>query len=250
MHQQLIAITDQLADEVDALRFDDPVACVYNPLRYARAPLVRYLSLYGDGPGRVLLLGMNPGPFGMAQTGVPFGDVVMARDFLQVEAPVESPQPVHPKRPVEGFSLTRREVSGSRLWGWAQERFGTADRFFRHFFVVNWCPLVFMGETGRNITPDKLPAAERDPLTIACDRALARCIETLAPSRVVGVGAFAEQRAAAVLEHGGLRGRVGLGRVLHPSPASPKANRGWAAAAEAELLAQGIDVAQWARQGG
>ncbi|TVQ95789.1 MAG: single-stranded DNA-binding protein, partial [Deltaproteobacteria bacterium] len=236
-------MTARLADAADALAFSAPVAMVYNPLRHARLPLRRYIERYGGGRGRVLLLGMNPGPFGMAQTGVPFGDVEMARSFLGVEAPVEVPAREHPKRPVEGFGLTRREVSGSRLWGWAQERFGTAEAFFRHFFVVNWCPLVFMADTGRNVTPDKLAAAERDALVQVCDRALAETIEMLSPRRVIGVGAFAEARAAAVLEANGWRGRIPLGRVLHPSPASPKANRGWAAAAEAELVAQGVDVA-------
>jgi single-strand selective monofunctional uracil DNA glycosylase len=31
-----------------------------------------------------------------------------------------------------------------------------------------------------------------------------------------------------------------VGQVLHPSPASPKANRGWAAQADAELAALGL----------
>ena len=39
---------------------------------------------------------------------------------------------------------------------------------------------------------------------------------------------------------GSSRYDIRIGRVLHPSPASPAANRGWAAAAEKQLLALGV----------
>jgi single-strand selective monofunctional uracil DNA glycosylase len=181
---------------------------------------------------------MNPGPFGMTQTGVPFGEVALVRDFLGIHGRVGRPEREHPKRPVEGFECARSEVSGARLWGWARDRFGTADQFFERFFVLNYCPLVFMEESGRNLTPDKLPAAERDPLEAACDRALRDAIEALAPSLVVGVGAFAEKRARAALVDSNLR----IGCVLHPSPASPAANRGWSEAAERDLRALDIRI--------
>ena len=35
---------------------------------------------------RVVFLGMNPGPFGMAQVGVPFGEVAAVRDWLRIDA--------------------------------------------------------------------------------------------------------------------------------------------------------------------
>jgi single-strand selective monofunctional uracil DNA glycosylase len=219
------------------MRFSEPVAYVYNPLRYARAPHEAYLERFGEATGRVVMLGMNPGPFGMAQTGVPFGEVGHVRDWMKIDGKVGRPDPEHPKRPIEGFACTRSEVSGARLWGWARESFGTPARFFARFFVMNYCPLVFMEDTGRNRTPDKLPAAERDALFEACDRALADSIAALAPSRVVGVGAFARKRAELVLGDS-----VPIGSMLHPSPASPKANRGWAEAAMAELSAQGVSI--------
>jgi len=170
---------------VAALRFAAPVAYVYNPLGYARAPHEAYLRAYGPRTGRVLLLGMNPGPFGMAQTGVPFGDVGLVRDFLGIEARVGKPTPEHPARPVLGFACARGEVSGARLWGWAKGRYGTADAFFRRFFVINYCPLAFLEAGGRNHTPDKLPAREQAPLLDACDRALREWVDALAPARVV-----------------------------------------------------------------
>src|SRR5690606_1352475 len=106
------------------LRFRDPVEYVYNPLEYARRPHEAYLKRYGTGPKEVLLLGMNPGPFGMAQTGVPFGEVAHVREWLGIEDGVDRPAVEHPKRPVLGFDCKRAEVSGARLWGWARDRFG------------------------------------------------------------------------------------------------------------------------------
>ena len=233
--EALVRITRRLRREVDQLQFSPPVAYVYNPLDYARVPHEAYLKRFGTKTGRIVLLGMNPGPFGMAQTGVPFGEVELVRDWVGIDGKVTKPDPEHPKRPIEGFVCTRSEVSGSRLWGWARDRFGTPERFFDRFYVMNYCPLVFMEDTGRNRTPDKLPAQERGRLFEACDRAMADSIEALAPTRVIGVGAFAKKRAELVLGDA-----VEVGSILHPSPASPKANRGWASAAEADLKAQGV----------
>lgn len=225
-----------LARACGALRFAPPTAFVYNPLDYAWKPHRLYLERWGGGPREVLLLGMNPGPFGMAQTGVPFGEVSLVRDWLGVSAPVGRPEREHPKRPVQGFACAKSEVSGARLWGWARERFKTPERFFKTFLVLNYCPLAFMDAGGRNLTPDKLPAAERAPLEAACDAALRRLAAFYRPRLVVGVGGFAEARARAALAGAG----CAFGTVLHPSPASPAANRGWAAQAEAQLRALGL----------
>ena len=233
----LRTITLELADAVDALRFAAPVATVYNPLRYAAARHFEYLERYGSGQRAVLLIGMNPGPWGMAQTGVPFGAVPAVRDFLGIDGPVQSPPVEHPKKRVEGFACKRVEVSGARLWGWAEQRYGDAARFFERFFVINYCPLLFLDGGGRNLTPDKLRVDEREPLTAACDRALQRFAAYYRPQIVIGVGAFAEQRAGQALGGMGLR----VGRILHPSPASPQANRGWTEAAAQQLRALGVE---------
>jgi single-strand selective monofunctional uracil DNA glycosylase len=232
---QALAICADLRRAVDRLRFDAPVTHVYNPLGYAEPALRQYLERYGDTPKRVLLLGMNPGPWGMAQTGVPFGEVAAVRDWMGLDATVGKPSGEHPKRPVEGLACQRSEVSGRRLWGLFAERYGTARRFFADHLVLNHCPLVFMEESGRNRTPDKLPAAEREPLLAVCDETLARLVDLYAPEWAIGVGGFAEQRLQA-LSRDGMR----VGRVLHPSPASPAANRGWAPQATRQLEAQGV----------
>lgn len=232
-------ITDDLVHGVEALQFGPPVACVYDPLVYARAGWDAYSERYGQGPREVLLVGMNPGPFGMAQVGVPFGEVGLVRDWLGIRAAIGQPPTVHPKRPIAGFDCARSEVSGARLWGWVRDRFGTPDNFFRRFFVLNYCPLVFLEASGRNLTPDKLPKAEREQLFRVCDAALLRAIEHFEPKYVIGVGQFAEERIRAV---GGGRPGLVIGRMPHPSPASPAANVNWAGAVDAALAAIGVTV--------
>jgi single-strand selective monofunctional uracil DNA glycosylase len=232
---ELIAAARSLCAALAPLTFSAPVSHVYNPLDYAWAPHELYLSRHGRGEKRVIFLGMNPGPFGMVQTGVPFGDVGVVRDWLGIEAPVHKPPLENPKRPVEGFACRRSEVSGSRLWGLLRERFGSAEALFADAFVVNYCPLAFFDQ-GRNLTPDKLPAQETGPLYAACDTHLRRAVAALRPQWLIGIGAFAQARAISALAGTELK----IGRILHPSPASPAANRGWAAAATAQLRAAGV----------
>jgi len=234
----LTQISRRLAKETNALDFAPPTSHVYNPLDYARPAHEAYLERYGKGSPSALLLGMNPRPFGMAQTGVPFGEINLTRDWLGIEEPLAGKPPIeHPKRPIQGFDCPRSEVSGARLWGWAKARYGSPERFFERFFVVNYCPLVFLEASGRNRTPDKLSKAEREALFAVCDRALLQVVETLRPSWVIGVGRFAEVRARSALG----KSDIEVGRILHPSPASPLANRGWAEAAESELTDLGIE---------
>jgi single-strand selective monofunctional uracil DNA glycosylase len=236
--KSLIAVSRALSRRIGQLAFAGPVAYVYSPLAYAQTLHEAYLARYGQPPKEVLLLGMNPGPFGMAQTGVPFGDVTMVRDFLRLSGEVGRPVHEHPKRKVEGMACVRSEVSGTRLWGWARDDFGTASSFFARFFVANYCPLVFMEASARNLTPDKLPACEQRALFTACDDALRDTVAILRPRFVVGVGAFATLRARLALDGTG----VTVGNILHPSPASPIANRGWAAQARRQLAELGIEI--------
>jgi single-strand selective monofunctional uracil DNA glycosylase len=226
-----------MGHEVDRLHFAAPVTHVYNPLKYAFEAHRSYLERHCKEQADILLLGMNPGPWGMVQTGVPFGEVTLVRDWLGIDSGVTPPPHQHPKRPVEGFECGRSEVSGQRLWGWARSRFVSPDCFFRRFFVWNYCPLAFMEESGRNRTPDKLPVAERDFLFEICDQALRKVVDVLEPEHVLGVGKFGEQRARAALE-----GNLSIGSILHPSPASPAANRGWAQQVEKQLAELGIEL--------
>jgi single-strand selective monofunctional uracil DNA glycosylase len=234
--QACISAAEELADAVDALSFCEPTTHIYNPLRYAWAGHHSYLVQHATNRKKVLFLGMNPGPFGMAQTGVPFGEVAISRDWVGVDAVVERPANEHPKRPIEGFACARSEVSGRRLWGLFSKKYSDPRDFFADHLVVNYCPLVFMESTGRNRTPDKLPASETAALYAVCNVHLNQLVDALKPSWVIGVGAFAEARArASLVDHD-----VQTARILHPSPASPAANRGWAEQAEKQLFELGV----------
>lgn len=237
----IVDAAKRLRDALASTKLDVPY--VYDPLEYAWTPHERYASRYGDdveARGRVLLVGMNPGPHGMGQTGVPFGDVRWVRDWMGIEGPVGEPKKQHPKRKVVGFACTRREGSGNRLYTWAHDRYGTAAAFFDRTYIANYCPLLFFDEEGANLTPPQLSAATRRVVDEHCESHLAEVIEAIEPSFVIGIGAYAEQKAREVVTEHGLTHRVG--GILHPSPASPLANRGWAAQAEAQLRTLGVEL--------
>ena len=240
--EAVLAATDHLTRELGRLDFKPPVETIYNPLIYASEQYAEYISLYGGGEKRVLFVGMNPGPWGMAQTGVPFGEVEAVRDWLGIEGPVEKPEDEIPKRPVTGFDCRRSEVSGRRVWGLMRERFGTSERFFADHLVLNYCPLLFFSSEGKNITPDKLKKEDRLSLFRHCDDYLLTCVDLYAPLYLVGFGNFAAGRIAESVE----RRNSGDGRdidvvtLLHPSPANPRANRGWAEQAEKKLTEAGV----------
>lgn len=227
----LVLTARSLREDMKQLRFSAPVAHIYNPLDYAWEPHLDYLLRYGASPKRVLFVGMNPGPWGMVQTGVPFGEIGSVTQWLKISNSVRQPSGQHPKRPIQGFACTRTEISGARLWGLFAQRFGTPEAFFAEHFVVNYCPLAFLEETGRNRTPDKLPPGELEPLFDACDQHLRRLVDILQPEWLIGVGVFAEARCRAAVRNCSIR----IGRILHPSPASPAANRDWAGEATRQL---------------
>jgi single-strand selective monofunctional uracil DNA glycosylase len=231
-------ITDELLDALRPLKFTAPVTHVYNPLEYARVPYSQYLRRYAKSPKEIVLIGMNPGPWGMAQTGIPFGEVSAVKDWLNIEGMVEPPPNMHPKRPVTGFNCPRSEVSGKRIWNWARKKFATPQKFFSRFFIANYCPLQFIEAGGRNRTPNQLRAVERKPLFAACDLALRRTVEQLNPRYVIGIGRFTRERARIALKDLA----VIIGGITHPSPANPKANRGWEGIVEKEFEDMGIKI--------
>lgn len=237
---QLESATSRVVAAIETLRFAPPVDVVYDPLVHARRAHLAWLRRYGVGPKEVVLVGMNPGPFGMVQTGVPFGEVAAVRDWLGIEEPVERPAREHGKRPIEGFACARSEVSGRRFWGFVRSRFGEPERFFARYWVHNYCPLAFVEASGRNLTPDKLPREETAPLFSACDRYLREVVQATGAKLVIGVGAFAEDRARRALADRALR----FGRIPHPSPASPAANRGWDDAAAAAFTELGLALGE------
>ena len=245
--QAQLAAAAELRDGVEAMTFAPPVSVVYNPLSYAWDAFAAYVTRFGRGPVKALFLGMNPGPWGMTQTGVPFGEVAAVRDWMKLDAPLNGhPAHEHPAYPVRGPDCGRNEVSGRRLWGLFASRFGSPEAFFADHFVVNYCPLLFIAssprkngkEGGRNLTPDHLPTEERRQLYEACDAHLRAVVRALSPRWVVGVGTFAEARAREALS--GAAGGATILRILHPSPASPASNRDWAGTATRQLVEAGV----------
>ncbi|KAK1799807.1 hypothetical protein P4O66_006339, partial [Electrophorus voltai] len=227
-----------LSARLRMLTFGETVRYIYDPLDYAWNTHRCYVETYCHGGQNVLFLGMNPGPFGMAQTGVPFGEVKFVRDWLKITGEVGRPAVEHPKRRITGLACTQSEVSGARFWGFFQELCGEPGNFFRHCFVHNLCPLVFMGESGKNLTPPELPAAERDTLLSHCDTTLCQVVTALGVSLVIGVGKVAEQRARRALSEAGFSIRVE--GIMHPSPRNPLANKGWASVVRTKLEELGV----------
>ena len=234
--QKMMTCAQELGQACDQLTFPPPVAWVYNPLDYGWNAHAHYLQCFASHRKKYLFVGMNPGPFGMLQTAVPFGEIAVVRDWLGIEEIQQSPSRVHPKRPIQGFACTRSEVSGKRLWGLFRERFGKATAFFKDHFVLNYCPLAFLESSGRNLTPDKLPRECRQQLQAICQHHLQEVIGILKPKGIVGVGRFAFgqcQEAAQATQ-------VAVAQILHPSPASPAANRDWSGQATRQLMEAGV----------
>ena len=234
--EELLSASKELSEKMDQLSFSEPISHVYNPLNYGWKAHSLYICSYAKEVKQVLFWGMNPGPFGMVQTSVPFGEINAVRNWMKIQAPIGKPKLEHPKRPIEGFECKRSEVSGRRLWGLFSQRYPDPDDFFSKHFVANYCPLAFMEESGRNRTPDKLPKAELDCLFSACDIHLKKVVEILEPKWVIGVGKFAFQRIQAVIKNQAVK----TGTILHPSPASPAANKDWAGMVTNQLQSLGV----------
>lgn len=230
---KLIDAGRRLADELRPLVFSDPVTHSYLTLDYAAEGYEGYLEKFGNSPKKVLFLGMNPGPYGMAQTGVPFGEIAMVRDWMGLTPTIGKPENEHPKREITGMSCPKSEVSGRRLWGYFSEKYPKAEDFFKDHLVINFCPLIWMKNTGANLTPDKIKPSEIAAVDTACQNHLCRLIEILEPQYLIGVGAYAENRL--LMAKGDLGAKAKVAKILHPSPASPAANRGWAEAAAKQL---------------
>jgi single-strand selective monofunctional uracil DNA glycosylase len=238
MTADLVAAARRLRRDVEAINFAR-ASYRYNPLLYAWEPHQEYLRRYGQGPpGRTLLVGMNPGPWGMAQTGVPFGDPVMVRDWMGIDGRILPFPGAHQRCPVMGFASHRREGSGTRLYGWAQRRYGSAEAFFARNFVLNYFPLLLLDSDGINLTPAILPASERSAVAAVCDPYLREAVKAVEPSCVAGVGKYATEQVRRVVAELGLE--IPTPCLLHPSPANPMANSNWEQLVESELCSVGV----------
>jgi single-strand selective monofunctional uracil DNA glycosylase len=211
---------EELARRMEAEGVAD---CVYNPLMYAWEIHEEYIRLSGGRGAKAILLGMNPGPHGMGQMGIPFAATSVVRDLLGISGiSVGKPALTHPKRPVHGLTHPKEEVSGTRLWGLLRDRYGGASKIFQNVFIVNHCPLMILdGPRGTNVTPNNISGPVVRDLLERCDQHLRETVMALGAEEVIGIGKFAEKRANTALEGMGIRVKT----CWHPSPASPLANR-------------------------
>ena len=225
--ERMIEASSKLRDDVekfaDSLVKEGSVDAVYNPLAYAWEPHRAYLELASGGGAKTLLLGMNPGPHGMGQMGIPFAATSVVRDLLKItNLEVGQPRKPHPKRPISGLDWPKEEVSGTRLWGLLANEYGSAESIFKSVFLLNHCPLMlFSGERATNITPDKITGPTTKALLERCDEHLREVADIMQIERVIGVGRYSEKRALNALS--GID--ISVTTCWHPSPASPLANR-------------------------
>lgn len=196
----------------------------YFPLEYAGEVHREYLRRFGKRPKRSLFVGMNPGPWGMGQTGVPFADPEIAGEWMGLRnVPITIPQQQFEKRPIRGWESGRKEGSGQRLFGFFRERFGSLENFFEENFVINYCPVIMFTDAGKNLTPADLPRAKREKIFRECDPYLAYLIEFYRPAVLVGIGKFAFERIVAATAT--INFECSTDWIPHPSPASPIATR-------------------------
>ena len=225
--ERMIEASSKLRDDVekfaDSLVKEGSVDAVYNPLAYAWEPHRAYLELASGGGAKTLLLGMNPGPHGMGQMGIPFAATSVVRDLLKItDLEVGQPSTPHPKRPISGLDWPKEEDSGTRLWGLLANEYGSAESIFKSVFLLNHCPLMlFSGERATNITPDKITGPTTKALLERCDEHLREVVDIMQIERVIGVGRYSEKRALNALS--GID--ISITTCWHPSPASPLANR-------------------------
>lgn len=154
--EQIISLQKELTKNLKALNLiSEQVKYMYNPLEYASEPNENFIKKYCTSLKKILFVGMNPGPNGMCQTGIPFGDPKWVRDWLKIEGHVFKPEVECPERKINGLSAQRTEPSGDRLWTFFSKISITPETFFKHSFVFNFCPVAFMEGNGRNVTPDE-----------------------------------------------------------------------------------------------
>ncbi|XP_015433302.1 PREDICTED: single-strand selective monofunctional uracil DNA glycosylase [Dufourea novaeangliae] len=235
--EQLLLMERNLATELGKITFRQPVEYVYSPLEYAFDTHAMYVRKYCSTAKKILFLGMNPGPWGMSQTGVPFGEISMVRDWLKISGPVGKPAKEQPDRKVTGFQCTRSEVSGKRLWGLFRELCGNSEKFFKQAYIHNYCPIAWMDNKGRNITPAEIKGTEIEKVHSACDKVLADTIRLLKVETVIGIGIYAEKRAKLVVQSSKLVAKVLC--LPHPSPRAAN-NKNWSEKATKKLSEFGL----------
>lgn len=161
---------------------------------------------------------MNPGPFGMCQTGVPFGDPKCVKEFLQIEGVVNKPEIECPFREILGFNSSRREQSGERLWRFFQSICHTPEFFFKNAFLFNFCPIALMKGNGCNVTPGEIKDIKvRKSLEVLCEDWYLKVIRLLQPEYLIAIGRYIHKKTKDVFKANHID-NIKILYMPHPSP--------------------------------
>ncbi|XP_037927861.1 single-strand selective monofunctional uracil DNA glycosylase-like [Teleopsis dalmanni] len=189
--QQFYEIEKELNEKLRHYRAPiEDITHIYNPVEYAADLHCEYLRKYLDRPKRVVFLAVHPEQNGMAQTGVPFGNVSTVRDMMKLCGEVKQPNRLHPKHPVLGLNCHINEPSGVRFWGLMDKIAGSLDTFSEQCFVHTFCPLLFFNEYGRTIEPCVLPFEIKYPMRDLLVEALCKEMKLVQPEIIVVTGNY------------------------------------------------------------
>ncbi len=238
---------------------------IWNPGLYGETWHARFRRLYRPGQHPLVVFGLNPGPYGMAQTGIPFTDIrrlVSALPDLAAELRgrgerVEPPGLAPPGlRPYLSRSF---ESSAVRVYRFLKKGWGGAERGWTEVVVANPCTLLFIDPAeGKNRTPADLARAARlrgsgrdqvRELVESFGRIRIRCavesIEALSPRGAILLGKDVQAALGPAL-----RRILGEARVIpweHPARAVPES---WASGLLSALRRRGLTGIAPARAGG
>jgi single-strand selective monofunctional uracil DNA glycosylase len=211
---------------------------IWNPGLYAASWHALFRKEYPASAGCILVFGLNPGPYGMAQTGIPFTDLKRLREHLpRLAKGLErrgcslagvglAPRSLRP------YLSRTFESSAVRVYRFLSRGWGSAEDGWRSVVVANPCSLLFMDAAGENRTPADLVGAvsRRTGSLVAARRLRERCnalrrlaareaVRVLSPRGVVLLGKDA-QRAMQT----GIAPLLGPDSILgweHPARAVP-----------------------------
>ncbi|XP_055849953.1 single-strand selective monofunctional uracil DNA glycosylase [Episyrphus balteatus] len=224
--KQFIDIECNLNKELANLKFPN-ITHVYNPIEYAFDLHCQYLKKYLNGPKKMLLIGMNPGPNGMAQNGVPFGNTNTVKNLMKIEGQVEQPPSLHPKRPVTGLACKTEEPSGVRIWTLIGKLAGSLEIFSQQCFMHNFCPLAFFDVQGKNITPGELKGDVKAEVRNICLKYLEQEIQLIQPEIIIAIGSYVGDCMKRLAKQSIYIGsNIKILQLAHPSPRSVN-NNNW-----------------------
>jgi len=206
---------------------------VWNPALYALDIYQEYLTKFPPEPGAILALGLNPGPYGMAQTGIPFTDCRTASGALGMEMTIPGKAPddlISRLKKANGKWRGTYERSSLGMYRFLILAWGDIKTAYRNWFVGNPCPLLFLDPERWNVTPADPRLRRMKEVGELRQRAVIGFSEILNPR---GIVCFGKDVAKAVGEVA-IR-QVGPDRVVfyeHPARAVPEK---WAAGLLQEL---------------